>query len=250
MVNDVQLKTKDVVADNIKHAVFDNDNRDKHLEQIAWRIVHHPKLRAEYFADPDESLKEANRKDRHKLSILIELLINEDPRFISAKETFHERESFLSQGVQDPQKTFGAVVWMSKFTFGLGVAMVIVGVVLAVATLFVDKGTAEQVTVGSLGAFFGGSGLATTLLAVFRASTKELRRITSDMAKIHMILTGYGAQTTALRATEDEAIQDAAKRNDEYRNITEHAVSLLPSDSPRSTGDEKKNETTEQDVAG
>lgn len=195
----MEEKVKDKVGKQIREWVLPEkeEDRNKELEQTAWLIVHHPKKRASYFEEPEKSLEAAlkdakikGEENQRKLALLVELLINEDPRLVSSKETFHERESFLSEGVQDPQKTFGAVASMSQLTFLIGVALVLVGVALAIVTVFSDKGTTEQVTVGALGAFFGGSGVVATLVAVFKASTKELRTITSDMAKIHMILTG------------------------------------------------------------
>lgn len=257
-----EAKVRVVVGKQIREEVLPakEECRDKKLEQIAWLIVHHPKLRAEYFDDPEELLEDyypastrrslarplrrlravrlGDSDDRQKLALLIELLINDDPRLISAKETFHERESFLGQGVQDPEKTFGAVARMSVITFVLGVALVFVGVGLAAYGVFFADGTDEQVMLAAVGAFFGGSGVVTTLLAVFKASTKELRTITSDLAKIHMILTGYGAETTNLRKIEVRTREEASVQNMEFRKITEKAVSLLRSDAPPAAQEE------------
>lgn len=255
----VRERPEVLVDDLVWDEVFAQRNDEsEELERLAWLIVHHPKLRANYFADPTKSLEESlatvgklkrdakigKEERKHKLALLIELLINADERLISSKETFHERESFLSEGVQDPQKTFGAVMQMSQYTFYVGVVLVLVGIAFAIAAAVSD-----QDTLAAIAAFFGGSGVITTLLAVFRASTKELRTITSDMAKIHMVLTGYGAETTNLRKIRVKNADEASVQNAEFRKITQHAISLLPTDSLPSAKAEKRNETTEKNVA-
>jgi hypothetical protein len=139
--------------------------RDEHVRAYrpARLIAHNPRLRTEYFENPRKALARAiprrgllerislavperARVLRVELGDRVEAIISSDSRLISGRETTLEKNVFLNEALQNPQRTFIAIVVLSILAF-LVSASLVVGAFLA--ALFGD-GTTEKALLGGL----------------------------------------------------------------------------------------------------
>lgn len=203
-------------------------------DELARLITHNPKLRSEYFQHPGKVLARAIprqgpfeylwpiphdrvRARRARLGDAIEAMISKDPRLVSAREAYFEKNVFLDEALRNPQKTFDALVWLSILAFTIGAALLLG----AFAAAVLGEGTAEKAVLGGLS---GGGGAATTLLTVFLISRETIRRASGDNAQMRLILTAYATEITHFRAIPIETGQDAEDRNKRIRKATAKAV--------------------------
>jgi hypothetical protein len=200
---------------------------EANVDRVAEMIVHNPKMRKDYYTNPEKLLTKVAAKagvqgdQRVKLGSIIEEKISKDSRLVSAREAYAERETFLRQAMRNPQVAFDTILWMSIVTFAIGVALVIG----AFAAVFVFKdNTAQQVIIGTLS---GGAGLVTTLGTVFAMSRQAIRRINGDNAQIRVILTAFATETTHLRGIGIEDLGQAKEINKELRQVMKEAVSEI-----------------------
>jgi hypothetical protein len=197
---------------------------EANVDRLAEMIVHSPKLRMGYFANPEKLLikvaaKAAAPRDQWgNLGSKVEEKINKDSRLVSSREAYGERETFLREAMRNPQVAFDTILWMSIVTFVIGIAFV-AGAFIA-ALVFEDN-TAQQVIISGLS---GGAGLVTTLGTVLTMSRKAIRRINGDNAQIRVILTAFATETTHLRAMPIEGLERAREINTELSQVMKEAV--------------------------
>jgi hypothetical protein len=202
---------------------------EANVDRVAEMIVHNPKLRRDYYTNPEKLLTQVAAKagvqvdQQVKLGSRIEEKISKDSRLVSSREAYEERETFLRQAMRNPQVAFDTILWMSIVTFVIGVALV-AGAFVAVL-VFKDN-TAQQIIIGSLS---GGAGLVTTLGTVFAMSRQANRRINGDNAQIRVILTAFATETTHLRGMSIEGLEQAKEINRELSQVMKEAVSEIES---------------------
>jgi hypothetical protein len=200
---------------------------ETNVDRVAEMIVHSPKLRMDYFANPEKLLTKVaaeagiQRDQRAKLGSKVEEKISKDSRLVSSREAYGERETFLRQAMRNPQVAFDTILWMSIVTFIIGVILVM-GAFVAVF-IFKDN-TAQQVIIGGLS---GGAGLVTTLGTVFAMSRQAIRRINGDNAQIRVILTAFATETTHLRAMSIEDLEQAKEINGELQHVMKETVAEI-----------------------
>jgi hypothetical protein len=181
---------------------------EANVDRVAEMIVHNPKLRRDYYTNPEKLLTQVAAKagvqvdQQVKLGSRIEEKISKDSRLVFSTEAYEERETFLRQAMRNPQVAFDTILWMSIVTFVIGVALV--GGAFVAVLVFKDN-TAQQIIIGSLS---GGAGLVTTLGTVFAMSRQAIRRINGDNAQIRVILTAFATETTHLRGMSIESGAD------------------------------------------
>jgi hypothetical protein len=209
--------------------------REEHFKDYrrARLIAYNPKLRAEYFADPDKVLASAIprkgvleriwppvpervRKLRDELSDRVLEIINRDPRLVCAREG----SSFLSEALRNPQRTFDAIVRLSIVAFAIGVLLLAGGIA---AAFFSDDTTQKAV----LGGASGGSGAVTILGTLLTITRDAIRKANRSDSQIRVILTGFGSEISHLRAIPIKTFDDAMKTNAEIRGAMTKAVDSL-----------------------
>jgi hypothetical protein len=188
---------------------------EANVDRVAEMIVHSPKLRMDYFANPEKLLTKVaaeagvQRDQLPRLGSTVEDKINNDSRLVSSREAYGERETFLKEAMRNPQVAFDTILWMSIVTFIIGIALV-AGAFVAVFAF--EDNTAQQVIISSLS---GGAGLVTTLGTVFAMSLQAIRRINGNNAQIRVILTAFATETTHLRAMRIDDLEQAKGINGE-----------------------------------
>ena len=218
------------------------ERQETDIPQMADLIISHPKSRGDYFTNGEKVLarhvpenryrrawrwlwgfrvNDGIRRRRLALAAKIQEEIGSDSRLTTAKEAFFETESFLKQAMQNPETSFRAVFLMSVAAFAAGV-LLLVGAALAAIFL-------EDPVISGLA---GGGGVVTTLVAVLRGSSNQIRTMNSDNARIRLILTDFAMEITHVRAQAVTSFKDAKEQNAELRELTKDAVFLLPSDQP------------------
>jgi hypothetical protein len=200
---------------------------EANVDRVAEMIVHNPKLRRNYYANPEKLLTKVAAKagiqgdQRVNLGSRVEEKINKDSRLVSSREAYGERETFLRQAMRNSQVAFDTILWMSIVTFVIGIALV-AGAFVAVF-VFKDN-TTQQVIIGTLS---GGAGLVTTLGTVFAMARQAIRRINGDNAQIRVILTAFATETTHLRGMSIEDLEQAREINRELSQAMKEAVSEI-----------------------
>lgn len=207
------------------------------LQDIAQKIVSNPKLRGDYFENPDKVLaREVPREGliarvtpgvadktsdlRAELAGALEEEISKDTRLISFRGAFAEKELFLKDALQNPQKSFQAVFLMSIATFVVGLIFVAGAFVAA----WQGTDTLQKAIIGGLS---GGAGLVGTLGTVLAIARDTIRQMNGENAQIRMILTDYATETTHLRALPITGLQDATATNEQLRAVTVNMVELI-----------------------
>jgi hypothetical protein len=103
---------------------------EANVDRVAEMIVHSPKLRMDYFANPEKLLTKVateagvQRDQLPRLGSMVEEKINNDSRLVSSREAYGERETFLKEAMRNPQVAFDTILWMSIVTFIIGIALV------------------------------------------------------------------------------------------------------------------------------
>jgi hypothetical protein len=126
---------------------------EANVDRVAEMIVHSPKLRMDYFANPEKLLTKVaaeagvQRDQLPRLGSTVEEKINNDSRLVSSREAYGERETFLKEAMRNPQVAFDTILWMSIVTFIIGIALV-AGAFVAVFAF--EDNTAQQVIISSL----------------------------------------------------------------------------------------------------
>jgi hypothetical protein len=205
------------------------------VNRLARLITHNPEARANYFKNPGRALRRAIprqgllarmcltapeeiRTQRELLVDEIERVIDLDPRLVSTREAYFEKKAFLSEALENPQRTFIAIVGLSV----VAVLTVVVFVVGALLAGFLGDGTTEKAVLGGLS---GGGGVATSIGSIFTISSRGIRRANGDSAQIRLILTGFATEITHLRSLRVSARPEKAREiNDEIREVTGEAV--------------------------
>lgn len=200
-------------------------------------IVHHPRLRADYFRNPGRLLAWAvprrglldrvspiatrgTRERRAALGDAIEFLISNDTRLVSAREAAFEKNVFLREALRNPEWTFAAIVALSVVAFVTGIGL-LVGAFLA--AIYGD-GTMEKAMLGGLS---GVGGLAATLGTVLVLSVDSIRRANGDNAELRLILTDFATAITHYRAISICDFKDALERNQAIHRLTVDAVKTI-----------------------
>lgn len=147
----------------------------------------------------------------------MEGIIDKDPRLISAREAYFEKSAFLNEALQNPQRTFDTIVWLSVLAFLVGVSFV-VGAFLAG---FFGNDTAQKAVLGGLS---GGGAAATTIGSVLAISRDSIRKANGDNARLRLILTAFATEITHFRAIPIQNFRHAQQRNREIREATMEAV--------------------------
>lgn len=173
---------------------------DENLDDLAKFIAFNPKLRSDYFMHPGRVLaraiprkgglaviwpgvSDATRTQRVALGSRVEDVMSGNERLITARAA----SSFLTNALQNPQRTFNAIVGLSILAFVMGGSLLI-GAFLA--AVFGD-GTTEKAVLGGLS---GGGGAAITLGTLLAISRKGIRKANSDDAQIRLVLNGFAAE--------------------------------------------------------
>jgi hypothetical protein len=210
-------------------------------------IVHHPRLRADYFRNPGKVLAWAvprrgllerispvaargTRDRRAALGDAIEFLISNDPRLVSAREAAFEKNVFLREALRNPEWTFAAIVALSIMAFATGIGL-LVGAFLAAVY---GDGTTEKAMLGGLS---GAGGMATILGTILVLSVDSIRRANGDNAELRLILTDFATAITHYRAISISDFKDALERNQAIHRLTVDAVRKIQEFAePKETG--------------
>lgn len=204
---------------------------------LAMLITRNPELRSEYFESPGKVLAreiprkglmerifgrrlEQTRALRAELGNKVEKSIDTDPRLVSAREAYFEKNAFLTEALQNPERTFEFIVRLSGLAFLIGAAL-LVG---AFAAAIFGEDTTQKAVLGGLS---GAGGAATTLGAVFTISRDAVRKANGDNAQIRLILSGFATEITHYRAISIDNVGDARKRNHEIREAVDEAVKRI-----------------------
>jgi hypothetical protein len=228
---------------SLEEAIKNDPRLAKEREQLfelcrpANMIVHHPRLRADYFRNPGRVLAWAvprrgllerispiaahrTRALRAALGDAIELFISEDSRLVSARESYFEKKVFLDKALRNPEWTFQAIVGLSIVAFVTGISL-LVGAFLA--AIF-GHGTTEKAVLGGLS---GAGGMATVLGTVLALSVDSIRRANGDNAELRLILTDFATAITHYRAISISSFKDAEERNQAIHRLTVDAVKKI-----------------------
>jgi hypothetical protein len=205
------------------------------VNRLARLITHNPEARAGYFKNPGRALRRAIprrglldriwltapgeiRTQREELVDEVERVIDLDPRLVSTREAYFEKKAFLSEALENPQRTFTAILGLSIIAC-LTVVSLVVGAFLAG---FLGDGTTEKAVLGGLS---GGGGVATSVGSVLAISSRRIRRANGDDAQMRLILTGFATEITHLRSLRIGSSRDKAREiNAEIRGVTGEAV--------------------------
>lgn len=207
---------------------------DENLDDLAKIIAFNPKLRSDYFMHPGRVLaraiprkgglaaiwpgvSDATRAQRAALGSRVEDVMSDHQRLIIARA----ESSFLTDALQNPQRTFNAIVGLSILAFFMGGSLLI-GAFLA--AVFGD-GTTEKAVLGGLS---GGGGAATTLGTLLAISRKGIRKANSDDAQIRLVLKGFAAEMSYFDSVPWEGGISHAKRTSRLvREATVGAVTTI-----------------------
>lgn len=203
------------------------------ISKEAELIANSPKLVSEYFSNPSRLMaqmipetglsrimlqtEKGTKKKRVELSAELDQVISSRSSLSSMRNAYLEKELFLKEGMQNPQKTFNAVLWLSVATFAVGVAFIVCAFI---AGFTIDDTTQKSVLAG----ISGGGGLIATLGSIFATSRDSIRRINGDNVQIRVILNAFASEIANLRAVEVNSYEVAEKVNKELRQARREAV--------------------------
>lgn len=209
---------------------------DEAIARKARQIVGSPKSVTAYMNDPAKLIEQTIpsglsgrvrgvrkgeiEKARVTLEQKIQKEVASDPQLGWLEALEREKASFLKDAMENPQRAFNTILWMSRTTFLIGIGLIIGAAVAAI----LGQDTLQKSLIGGLA---GGGGLISTVFAVYTMSNDGIRRANGDNAQIRTILHGFATQSLILRRVQIDGLESATASAAELQKVTDRAVELI-----------------------